>query len=570
MACDYLAIRRENKEFYGTKIDRTGPMILAGLYGDRTHFIFELLQNAEDALARRRQWKGSRAVSFELTGTHLRVSHFGHPFNDADVRGICGIAESTKGTKLTDIGRFGIGFKSVFAISGRPEVHSGTEAFAIENFVWPIGIPAIQKCDDETVFVLPFNPGDTKAFHDVSQSLQRLSGTAILFLRHIEEVRWDVEGGHSGTYLRDSEDVAPGVRRVTVVGRTNETSEVDDEWLVFSRAVTTRDGHHAGYVETAFAFLEKQGGKQGIVRVSCSPLVVFFPTVVETHLGFLSQGPYRTTPSRENVPPNEPWNQHLVNETGTLLLDACRWLRDNGLLDTTALQCLPIDPSKFGDASMLAPLFQATKTALATESLLPRAGGGHVSAERSRLGRTQALRDLFSPSQLATLFGKQDELHWLSGDISQDRAPELRRYLLQELGMTEITTETIISKLNKVFLEAQTDAWIVALYEFLHEQPYLRSWLDDLPLIRLEDGSHVKTRDDGCLQAFLPSSAVTSFPTVRSSVCATDAARKFLRSLGLTEPDPVDDVIRNVLPKYSGNTVDIDDSQYEADIRRML
>jgi len=42
-------------------------MVLTDRYADRTHFISELLQNAEDALARRPQWSGSRAVEFMLS-----------------------------------------------------------------------------------------------------------------------------------------------------------------------------------------------------------------------------------------------------------------------------------------------------------------------------------------------------------------------------------------------------------------------------------------------------------------------------------------------------------------------
>ena len=49
MTCDYQAIRRDNERRYGTDIGRIGPMLLADRYDDRTHFIFELLQNAEDA-----------------------------------------------------------------------------------------------------------------------------------------------------------------------------------------------------------------------------------------------------------------------------------------------------------------------------------------------------------------------------------------------------------------------------------------------------------------------------------------------------------------------------------------
>src|SRR5256885_15689772 len=102
MACDYQAIRVDNERRYGTDIGRIGPMLLANRYDDRTHFIFELLQNAEDALARRAQWKRLRSATFHLAADALRVSHFGQPFAEADVRGICGIAESTK--DLTAIG----------------------------------------------------------------------------------------------------------------------------------------------------------------------------------------------------------------------------------------------------------------------------------------------------------------------------------------------------------------------------------------------------------------------------------------------------------------------------------
>src|SRR5258708_33162866 len=96
MSSDYAAIKKENVSRYGTDIGRIGPMLLADRYDDRTHFIFELLQNAEDALARRGGWNGSRAVSFTLSETELRVVHCGQPFDRQDVRGICGIAESTK------------------------------------------------------------------------------------------------------------------------------------------------------------------------------------------------------------------------------------------------------------------------------------------------------------------------------------------------------------------------------------------------------------------------------------------------------------------------------------------
>ena len=569
MASDYQAIRRNNERRYGTDIGRIGPMLLADRYDDRTHFIFELLQNAEDALGRREGWKGSRAVSFRLAEATLRIEHFGLPFDEADVRGICGIAESTK--DLTAIGRFGIGFKSVYAVTSRPEVHSSAEAFAIESFVWPDAVPPIDRDPDATVILIPLDTSEQGDRDELARGLGRLDPLALLFLRQIEEIRWSVEGGRSGLYLRESRDVGADVRRVTVIGQEHGQPDVAEECLIFSRAVSTDDGRHAGYVELAFSLDEhRESEQERIARLARSPLVVFFPTVLETHLGFLVQGPYRTTPSRDNVPRGDVWNQHLVRETSALLGQALRWLRDNNLLDTAALRCLPLDPAKFGESSMFAPLYDATKSALSTDALLPRFDVGHVSAADARLGRTQELRDLLTPAQLGMLYDEEGELVWLSSDITQDRTPELRRYLMQELEIPELPPEAVIPRLDQRFLGAQSDDWIVRLYEFLNGQPGLRRRFEDLPLIRLEDGTHVPADLDGQPRAFLPGPIASGFPLVRAAICTSEAALAFLRSLGLTQPDPVDDVIRNLLPKYREEEVDVSDEDYAADIDRIL
>ncbi len=189
MVSDYEKIREDNKKRYGWDISRVGERVFVDTYADRTHFIFELLQNAEDAIARRRaQWDESRMVSFHLTEKRLRISHCGVPFDEEDVRGICGIGESTKTERFTEIGQFGLGFKSVYAFTTRPEIHSGPEDFAINSFVWPEAIPSIQDKDPhETVFILPFKSDDKSGYEDIAEGLQELGAKTLLFLRQIEK-----------------------------------------------------------------------------------------------------------------------------------------------------------------------------------------------------------------------------------------------------------------------------------------------------------------------------------------------------------------------------------------------
>jgi len=571
MASNYELIQAENQKRYGTDIARIGPMLLADRYDDRTHFIFELLQNAEDALGKRGEWKGPRRVSFELKSEALTLSHFGVPFDEDDVRGVCGIAESTK--DKSSIGRFGIGFKSVYTFTDCPEIHSGEEHFSIKNYVHPAPTSRV-KCDpDETLIVLPLKGDDRTAREEIIDGFKRLGPSALLFLHSIEEINWSVHGGVSGVFLR-SKPQALGeiVHKINLIGEESGQEEVDEHWLVFHREVFSPEKEAVGHVEIAFSLqaLKEQSTQWRIVPVATSPLVVFFPTAVETNLGFLIQGPYRTTPSRDNIPRNDPWNKHLVEETAALLVEALRWLRDQSMLDTSVLSCLPIDPEKFPESSMFAPLYSAVRRALTDEALLPRFDGSYIASSMARLARTKELRELFKPEQLASLFDGETS-GWLSGDITQDRTPEIRQYVMQELGVAEVTPTTVIPRLTLSFLEAQSDEWTLKLYEFLNGQgPSLRRLLDAVPLIRHADGTHVMVREKGKLQAFLPSDFETGFPTVSPSVCTTDEARKFLVSLGITAPDPVDDVIWNVLPSYKGDEVEVNEVQYASDIGRIL
>ena len=570
VASNYEAICEENRQRYGTDIGRIGPMLLADRYDDRTHFIFELLQNAEDALGRRGAWNGHRKVTFTLEPGKLTLSHFGRPFDEADVRGVCGIAESTK--DKFSIGRFGIGFKSVYTFTDRPEIHSGDEDFVVQNYVQPTSACPVKRHPDETLIVLPLKEQDRTAQDEITAGFKRLGPRALLFLQHINEINWNVSGGVSGIYLRsDPEPLGENVHQVTVIGQETGQKDVDENWLVFHRDVYSSENEKVGRVEISFSLQGVKGlpGRWIVVPVATSHLVVFFPTAVETNLGFLVQGPYRTTPSRDNIPRDNLWNQYLVKETSELLVEAMRWLRDRSMLDTSALRCLPLDRDKFSEGSMFAPFFRAVHKALTEEPLLPRFGGGYVAAGEAKLARTQEIRELFNPEQVAQLYDGEVS-SWLVADITQDRAPDIRQYVMRELGVVEVTPATLVPRLTRKLLEAQSDDWILGLYVFLSgQEAAVRRHLDAVPLFRLKDGTHVVARDGGRPKAFLPSAIETGFPTMRPAVCANNDVRTFLISLGITEPDLVDDVIWNVLPKYRQDEVDIDDDRYAQDIERI-
>ena len=79
-------VRREREGLARVLIEYTGiRKIVEDLYPDSAHFIYELLQNAEDT--------GATEAQFTLSKTGLVFEHNGRPFEPKDVYAITNIGE---------------------------------------------------------------------------------------------------------------------------------------------------------------------------------------------------------------------------------------------------------------------------------------------------------------------------------------------------------------------------------------------------------------------------------------------------------------------------------------------
>lgn len=464
MQDNYEYIRAENIREYG---EGTRHLAFLGrLYTDRTHFIFELLQNAEDAAATK--------VQFDLFLDRLEVRHDGRVFNKRDVRGVCGVGEGTKAEDLTQIGKFGIGFKSVYAYTSAPEIHSGEEHFRIEHYVRPCQAAEQQPGEKwTTLFIFAFdlpNLEPDTAKREIAQRLRKMSGRTLLFLREIKEIVYKLPDGTIGTYLR--EEHSRGIsRKVTVIGYNGEQEE-DETWLVYERPVPIPESLGAVRIEIGFK-LEQPTSDERIARISDAPLVAYFATEKQTNFGFLIQGPYRTTPARDNVPKDDVWNAKLIKETAGLTISVLQDLKAMGLLTISLLEALPIRMEDFPADGMFYPIVAAIHTALREQDLLPAFDGTFISASKAKLARGADLRALLTYDQLQGLFQTDEEIKWLSGEITEDRTPALRTFLLNELDVEEIDPEAFARKVEKSFLDRLDDKWFASFYEFLLKQEAL-------------------------------------------------------------------------------------------------
>ena len=164
--------------------------IFDDFYPDEAHFIYELLQNAEDT--------GATEVMFELSESKCIFEHNGERlFNLDDIDAITGINNSTKKDDPDRIGKFGVGFKSVYAYTSNPTVYSSEYSFQIERRFLPVPVPGQERLGKRTRFEFPFNnPKKNKetAYAEVKAGLQQLSETTLLFLRNLPYIRWRAAG----------------------------------------------------------------------------------------------------------------------------------------------------------------------------------------------------------------------------------------------------------------------------------------------------------------------------------------------------------------------------------------
>ena len=132
---------------------------LVDKYAETAHFVYELLQNADDANATEATiiLKADRLL-FKHNGTkHFDIT----AENDncvGDINSITGIGNSSKENTQNKIGKFGIGFKAVFQYTDTPEIFDDKFKFKIEDLIVPtlIDYDYPERLFGETLFVLPF------------------------------------------------------------------------------------------------------------------------------------------------------------------------------------------------------------------------------------------------------------------------------------------------------------------------------------------------------------------------------------------------------------------------------
>ena len=128
------------------------------IYPNSAHFIYELIQNADDAEATEIYIVLEKdCLLFKHNGSeHFNVTDIGQKPR-GHINSITGYATGKEDAGLNKIGKFGIGFKSVYQYTETPIIYDDFFKFKIENRMIPVLVEKDHEFRQkgETLFYLP-------------------------------------------------------------------------------------------------------------------------------------------------------------------------------------------------------------------------------------------------------------------------------------------------------------------------------------------------------------------------------------------------------------------------------
>lgn len=307
--------------------------IAEGGYGHRQ--VYELVQNGADAMVHR---SGGR-IEVILTDTHLYCANEGDPIDQPGLGAM--LSSNTSRKRGEEIGRFGLGFKSVLAVTDRPEFfsrpvslrfsdeysaalirdHVGDVAFPhpILRLGEPIQAEAAANSDPVLkdlmswgVTVVRLERNRNRDTSWLADDLSDFPAEFLLFTRHVNQLILD--------------DRVAGVCRTITIQRGGEDVRLlegddDQRWRVFRKVV-----------EPTAAARKDAGRRQErdklpidwAVPMAGPPSVgkfwAFFPTTFVTTLSGILNAPWKTNPDRENLLRGD-FNEFLIDVAAALVVD---------------------------------------------------------------------------------------------------------------------------------------------------------------------------------------------------------------------------------------------------------
>ena len=294
--------------------------------------IFELVQNGADALTH----SDGASILVRLTGEYLYCADDGTPIDAEGVRALMFSHMSSK-RDTSEIGRFGLGFKSVLGVTDAPEFYSRSGSFRFDRhdaacriakvasaerypvLRLPVAVDArMASQDDEdlremmtwatNIIRLPLKLG---AREDLSTQLREFPLEFLLFVDHVR--RLTLEDGE-----RSRDFTLQGVNGEFHLGTDKRSSR----WKRFKTTHELSDAARndrrslddSGDVPIWWAVPLDRLSEPGYSRRFWS----FFPTMTGSFLAGILNAPWKTNEDRQNLLPGR-YNDELIDAAAKMV-----------------------------------------------------------------------------------------------------------------------------------------------------------------------------------------------------------------------------------------------------------
>jgi hypothetical protein len=540
-------------------------------YSDQAHFIYELIQNADDA--------GATSARFDLRDKELIFAHNGtrrfsvsNPETEdddtnngklGDINSITSIANSNK--TAASIGKFGVGFKAVFQYTQRPGIYDPNFRFMIDRFIVPVKIEYDfgGRNPDETLFVFPFNHPDRnhdEAYKDISVKMCSLI-FPVLFLNTLERISCSFQK-ESKTYMKsytksieEKHNFDGIVEELVSLKKNTKDFLVENQLWLFTRTSEEKLSYSVGF----------SLNNDGKLTKNNFDAFCFFPTKEVTGLNFIIHAPFLLNDAREGIKAGEQHNKNMIALLAKLAADSLIYLRDLGeqkgiaLIDDSIIDIIPYDANQFnnvndGNKISFMPFYTAIKAKFASEELLP-CNDGFTRKNNAYWADINRLTETFSNDQLATLTGNINAKWVFVSYQTRNTDPIKKEYI--KFFVSEITEESDIVKLiTGTFIEKQPIEWLHTFYQFVSENTRRKNLIKTKPVFLNQDNRAVAAFDEGGQTIlFLPQDDNSGYETVNAVLLENPNTKKIIEELGIKEPSLKDNIYNKILPLYKGKVV---------------
>jgi hypothetical protein len=542
-------------------------------YSDQAHFVYELLQNADDAKATKACFtlfkdklvfahNGSRRFAVSNPDTEPKDLKRG---TLGDINAITAVGSSNK--KGEDvIGKFGVGFKAVFQYTANPHIYDPNIFFKIERFIVPVRIEEdySERQSGDTVFVFPFDHDNRKpedAYADISEKLRSLD-YPLLFLSNLKDIEFEIpDVDVIGLYEKEIEKTqdfdgtkAEFIRLTQNDGENREELYNANLWL-FTRDDGKNHRCSIGYFVNDERRLEPKKHSA----------FCFFPTRETTNLNFIIHAPFLLTDSREGIRAGDQHNLDMIDLLSKLAADSLIYLRDIGisqsvrLIDDDILDIIPYDESIFGEvnskkAISFKPFYTAMKEAFESEEIIPTQDNGYVVSSDAYWGGedNSQLAAVFSNSQLATLTCKE-KARWAFASLSTPRSAgrSVKFDYIRTIIENPISDNKIIDMISESFIEEQNIEWLHTLYKYISRNDERVKAIKSKPIFIDTKGKAVAAFDsEDQAILFLPLENGSGFRTINESLLHNEDTKDFIKQIGIGAPSLRDEINNFILPQY--------------------